>query len=253
MPRRWPNFRAPDADFVDELGSSLPATELVAEAAQSAASGNRPEVKLTGSTIRFLTDDVALEDGTSEVANPQSKAAPPSRGRFAAIWVKLDGKWRLASLRKARVVSPSTRAQLGELDWMTGQWSAKSGDATLEISANWNSTGTFLLREMKAVHNGEVVFRAAQRIGWDPLAHKIKSWIFDSDGGYGEGTWTKDGDSWVIHTTGVLADGRQMSTTNLVTYDGKDGLDWKAVAGRVHGEPVPDRDLHFTRQTPPEK
>ena len=28
-----------------------------------------------------------------------------------------------------------------------------------------------------------------QRIGWDPAAKQIRSWEFDSEGGFGEGTW----------------------------------------------------------------
>lgn len=30
-----------------------------------------------------------------------------------------------------------------------------------------------------------------QVIGWDPAAGTIRSWMFDSDGGFGEGTWSK--------------------------------------------------------------
>ena len=47
-----------------------------------------------------------------------------------------------------------------------------------------------------------------QRIGWDPLTKQIKSWVFDSEGGYGDGLWTRKGNQWVIKSTGVLPDGR---------------------------------------------
>ena len=33
-----------------------------------------------------------------------------------------------------------------------------------------------------------------QRIGWDPVADHIRSWEFDSEGGFGEGKWGGDGE-----------------------------------------------------------
>ena len=33
---------------------------------------------------------------------------------------------------------------------------------------------------------GKPVMNVTQRIGWDPLTKQIKSWVFDSDGGYGD-------------------------------------------------------------------
>src|SRR5690348_18196334 len=32
------------------------------------------------------------------------------------------------------------------------------------------------------------------RIGWDPAARLIRTWEFAADGGFGEGSWKKDGD-----------------------------------------------------------
>lgn len=118
----------------------------------------------------------------------------------------------------------------------------------MEVSARWNATETFLLRDLTVTRGGAAAFRVAQRIGWDPLGHKLKSWIFDSDGGYGEGTWSKDGDSWVIQTAGVLPDGRQTSSVHLITRDGEDGFTWKRVDGKVGGEPSADAELRFARK-----
>ena len=47
-----------------------------------------------------------------------------------------------------------------------------------------------------------------QRIGWDPLARQFKSWVFDSQGGFGEGEFSHDGDAWLIKARGVRSDGR---------------------------------------------
>jgi uncharacterized protein (TIGR02246 family) len=236
-----------DGDFVDEQGRSHPAGELIAEAAQSAGQGERPRVKLLDSRIRFLTPDVALEDGTSEVAQPQAKST--ARGRFAAIWVRQEGRWRLASLREARVEVAAAPAVLADLAWMIGEWSARTGETLLEVTTRWNATETFLLRDLKVTRGGQVAFQASQRIGWDPISHRIRSWIFDSDGGYGEATWTRDGASWVVQASGVLPDGKQTSATSILTYDGTNAFAWKTTAATIGGAPGPNLDVEFSRKT----
>jgi hypothetical protein len=192
---------------------------------------------------------VAIEDGKSEVTHPSADALPPLRGRFTAMWVKQEGKWRLASLREARLEPQATAAQLAELDWMTGQWSAQHEQTTIEVSAAWNSTRTFLVRELRVRAEDKAAFSVVQRIGWDPLARKIRSWNFDSDGGYGEGIWTKAGNAWSVQSNGVLPDGRQTTSTSLFAFDGKDSFTWKSTVARADGEAPPELNVKFVRET----
>jgi hypothetical protein len=131
---------------------------------------------------------------------------------------------------------------------MVGTWAAESGGDKVEVTVQWNATGTFLLRDMKAIHDGQVTHRGSQRFGWDPLTRKIRSWSFDSDGGYGEATWTKDGQSWVGQATGVLPDGRQTSATTVITLDGKDSFTRKVLNARVEEEPTPDQEVRYARR-----
>ena len=69
-------------------------------------------MKVTASDIRFLTADVALEDGTSEVVWRATQHAPPDRGHYHAVWVREDGRWRLASLCEVPLTLPATAATL---------------------------------------------------------------------------------------------------------------------------------------------
>ncbi|MGD9721083.1 MAG: SgcJ/EcaC family oxidoreductase [Pirellulales bacterium] len=243
------SFWMPDGDFIDEHGNVRPASELLAEAAQSAGQGERPQVKLVENRVRFVTDDVAIEDGTSEVARP---GAELSRGRFSAVWVKRDGTWRLTSLREAPLHVERRPAKLADLAWLLGDWSGKSGDTTMEMSVQWNATETFLLRDLKVVRGGDVLFRVSQRIGWDPVRQQIKSWIFDSDGGYGEAFWTREGDDWVIRASNVLPDGQQVTAIGSVRRDGPDRFTWKSSGTNAAGEPGQEARIEFSRR-PSEK
>ena len=58
-----------------------------------------------------------------------------------------------------------------------------------------------------------------QRIGWDPLARQIRSWEFDSEGGFGEGKWSRDGERWVIKHTGVRPEGRPPRPRNIMSRE----------------------------------
>ena len=239
------DFWTADGDFVDEFGNAHPARKFIAEGAKAAEEGKRPDVKVTSSKIRFLTADVAIEDGTSEFQGPQSDS--PTRGRFTAVWVKQDGTWRLASLRESRAAEVRAPSQLADLDWMVGQWTAQQGDDTMEVSIAWNVNHTFLLRDFKVLKGGQAVFSGTQRIGRDPLNDKIRSWNFDAAGGYGEGIWTEEGGSWIVEAAGVTGDGNRTSSTNVYTYDGKDHIVWKSYrSGLIHG--TPDLEVTLTRK-----
>jgi hypothetical protein len=46
------------------------------------------------------------------------------------------------------------------------------------------------------------------------ISRRIRSWTFDSDGGFAEATWTCKKDRWFIQNKGTLADGRKASMVN---------------------------------------
>ena len=64
-----------------------------------------------------------------------------------------------------------------------------------------------LQRQFTVKHQGKDVMTVNQRIGWDPAAKQIRSWEFDSEGGFGEGKWGGDGDRWVIKHTAIRPEG----------------------------------------------
>ena len=81
-----------------------------------------------------------------------------------------------------------------------------------------------------------------QLIGWDPEAKQIRSWVFDSDGGFAEGRWTKKGNRWSITTTGTLPDGGKASSVNVITYVDENQFKWKSLNRTAGGELLPNID-----------
>ena len=115
---------------------------------------------------------------------------------------------------------------------------------------NWTKNKTFLTYSFKVSAPGMDDLEGTQVIGWDPAAGTIRSWMFDSDGGFGEGTWSKKGNSWVVKFSQVLPDGRKASATNIYTIVDDNTFTWKSVGRKVDGEFLPNVDeVKMVRKT----
>ncbi len=243
----------PDGDIVDAAGNVLPGRATMA--LEKEAASERPQIKIHETKLRFLSADAAIEDGVVEIV---PRSGGPLTGRFSATWVRQEGGWKLAALREARGAELTGPAALADLEWMVGEWKVidehpaaehTAGEPVIEVSTRWNETKTFLNRVMTITHSKDAPpLRITQRIGWDPLSRSIRSWVFGSDGSYGEATWNRDGQSWVAEARAVMPDGRQTSSLNIYSYDGKDRCAWRSVPTHIGGEHVPRVDLTMIRK-----
>ena len=265
----------PDGDIIDDEGRVLNGREAVGGITATGTGSPRPAVRIEETTLRLLTADAAIEDGTVTVTPPG--ATTPLKGWFSATWVRHDGAWKLAGLRESRISAQHDAPQLADLDWMVGDWTVvedhpdrepaagvapltPGGKPPLEVSVRWNATRTFLLRDMKiadasaaASSGGEAgdglpAMHITQRIGWDPLSRQIVSWSFGSDGSHGEAAWTRDDGTWVARTMSVLPDGTQTSSLNIYSYDGANRCTWRSVPTHVGGEHAPHVSMTMIRK-----
>ena len=99
---------------------------------------------------------------------------------------------------------------------------------------------------------GKASTTGTQRIGWDPRQKQIRSWVFDSDGGFSEGFISRDGERWVMKSTGVLKDGRTASATNVLTRVNRDTMKWTSVDRTLGAEVLPDAEEITLVRTPPQ-
>jgi uncharacterized protein (TIGR02246 family) len=195
-------------------------------------------IEVLDSSIRFVTADVAVEEGTLRVTRP---AAPPKDSTYIAIQVKQEGKWKLDSVRETEIPeAPANDSPLGELDWLIGDWVDQGEGASIASSVTWTKNKTFLNYSFKVSVPGVDDLEGTQVIGWDPAAETIHSWMFDSDGGFGEGVWSKKDDLWVVKFNQTLTDGRKASATNIYTRVDDDSYTWQSIGRQVDGEFLPN-------------
>ena len=136
--------------------------------------------------------------------------------------------------------APSQYEHLKELEWMIGSWVDAEDDVDVKTESYWFRNKNFLIHQFIVNDEGRTDFEGEQFIGWDPEAEKIRSWLFDSDGGFGEGTWTKRGESWVVEVTQTLADGSRASATQIYKPVNATSYTWEATDREVDGELLPD-------------
>ena len=87
---------------------------------------------------------------------------------------------------------------------MVGDWVDEGGNAKVHSSIRWAVNESFLIRTYSIEVDGEPSMDGTVFIGWDPQTGQIKSWVFDSEGGHGEGLWTRVAeDRWVVKAHGV--------------------------------------------------
>ena len=165
-------------------------------------------------SVRFIKPDVAMVEGTSTVFLPGEE---PNESSFSSVLVKDAGAWLIDSVQETDTPSPPTAAEaLKELEFLVGQWRDKTDGIRVDTALRWSAKRTFLIRSYSVEREKGEVHEGTQVIGWDPRAKRIRSWTFDSDGSFGEESWSKVDGEWIIKLTRTLADGGTASATHVL-------------------------------------
>ncbi len=147
----------------------------------------------------------------------------------------------MTSLREA-TAPPTHHEQLKELAWLIGRWVDQEEETSIETDCQWTRNKNFITRSFSVSIADQIELEGTQVIGWDPAEEVIRSWLFDSDGGFGVGIWTRDGDRWTIRMLQVLPDGERASSVNVLTRVDDDTFQWESVNREVAGEILPNID-----------
>ena len=209
----------------------------------------KTRIEDTIESIRFVGPAEAIEDGTATITH--DKATPTEKGRYRVVHVKRDGKWQMASATDLPEDAWTGEDQLKQLEGFIGDWVDESPDALVLTSYHWTDNHRFILSQFTVQIGGRPAMTGTQRIGWDPLKKTLRSWVFDSEGGFADGLWTRDGNQWLLKLSGVTRDGRPASATHVITLVGKDRLILQTVDRVVGKEKMPDGEKILIVRRPP--
>jgi len=238
-----------DAIMLERDGTVLAGRDEI-EQAFKGLFAKQPDARISLSvdSLEMITPDVALERGKT-IYFPDGATAT-LESEYNALHVKQDGAWLMSRTRtiNRRVLSPYEH--LRELEWMVGSWIDESEGSVVETVCKWSENKSYLLRKFTIHLEGNPVMNGTQRIGWDPVARQIKSWVYDSEGGHTVGTWSHVNDTWVVKTQGYTSDGAITSATNQYAKISQDRVHWMS-AHRLSGdEHLPDVEVVIVRQPP---
>jgi len=233
-------FWTPEGDYTDQTGRTLKGREAIEKAFKEFFAENKGmKLRIDIASLRFVTPDVAIEDGTTAVIPPDG--APPSRARYTNVHVKKDGQWLLSSVREAPYSVPTNHEHLRQLEWAVGDWAAEPEKGEVaRVSFAWTESQNFLVSSFTTTFKDIAIGGGTQWIGWDPVGKQIRSWTFETTGGFGEGTWTRDGNKWIIKATATLRDGKKLKATNIVTRIDADTMSWQSKDRSEDGKQLPD-------------
>ena len=239
-----------DAEVVESDGARYKGRELITRAfTESFAASKGARIALGIAGIRFVTPDVAQEEGRS-VVTPAS-GSPVAR-YYTVLYVKREGRWLMASVREEADTMVHPRERLKELAWMVGDWLDESPNHVVKINCRWSQDGCFLIRDFNVQRGGKQLMTVTQRVGWDPAANEFHSWEFDSEGGFGEGRWARDGDRWIVKESGVRPEGVRAHSTRITVPVGRDQVRWTLLDRVIGGQIIPGEETSLLTRVPPQ-
>lgn len=195
-----------------------------------------PGARLTIQTtvVREVTPEVAIHSGLAAFTG---SSGAEEVTRFKAVYAKRGDDWKIVELTE-NVLPAADRGQveLKALAWLVGDWHDGSDGDSVTTRAAWTKSGHFLRRSISVKRGGEETMQATELIGWDPAKAALRSWVFDSEGGFGEGVWNQEGSRWVVKSTSTLPNGQRASALHIFTPQGDKAYTWESTNREVNGE-----------------
>jgi len=238
-----------DAEYIDGDGDRLVGRKAIeADYAEVLGKAGQIRLEIDVEKVRRLGADAASVDGEARVTRPKDSVR---RSHFAALLVRRNGTWLIDSVREHNLPDDDSNAEfLDELEWLNGKWHHKDGDTEIFLDCAEVANGNFRTHRFQVKTRGEITHEGTQVIGYDPAKKQLRSWVFASDGSFGDGYIESKGERWTIRASGILPDGEKSSATQILTKKGDDSFTWHVVDRTVGARSLPNApEITMTRST----
>lgn len=235
-------FFAEDAQYTTEDGRMFKGITEIEEGIRDSFRTNKgAKLVINVDDVRVLAPEVVLERGSTTVT---AKDGEVSSAQYTIIYVKKGDKWKINQLVESPLPEVAAHERLSELAWLIGDWedADKAGDVRVHSQFTWARGGNFITRNLSVKRGQDTVLEGFQIIGWDPVEERIHSWTFDTEGGFSEGLWTREGERWLVRETGVNPGGGRITADNTYSKLSDDRIAWQSNNRTLDGEPQPSVD-----------
>jgi uncharacterized protein (TIGR02246 family) len=242
---------ADEGDYTSEAGEVTHGREAIGAICKPAMphlKGHKASGRVQ--SVKFIRPDVALMEGELDFTAPDGNREAT---RLSSAWVKSGDRWLIANAREESSESSTAESpayqHLKQLEWLVGEWQGEGAKAEVRSTCEWAPEKSFLLIHYIVERSASEPKLVTLRIGWDPANETIRSWVFDSLGGFGEGTWRRDGNRWIVESTGVLPDGSTGGSTDVWEFVDENTYGWRSTDREIGEQPMPDAEVKFVRKT----
>jgi uncharacterized protein (TIGR02246 family) len=205
-----------------------------------------PRVEIQFDNLRFPSANTAISEVTLRLKNDEGEVVGSSWRN--TLLVREKGQWKVAIVREwDRDIGLDVN--LSELEWLVGTWRAANKKREVTLVYEWDENKVFIRGKYSVKEGAKVIESGMQMIGKDNNEGAVRSWVFQSDGGFGGGVWTREGKKWSVDVYGVLADGSELRATSIYLRVDPNTFTWQAVDQSLNGEPIADaKPIKVTRQ-----
>jgi len=242
----------PTGDYIGPQGERVEGRdELAKRFAAFLAAHKELRLQITVTSVSLSGEDLAVVDAVPKVT--PTLPGVPAEPRATLVVVKRDGRWLIQSARDALNYVPSNYKNLQEIEWLLGDWANDTASpevASVRATCDWTTNKSFLIRKFTVALKEGVALAGTEVIGWDPREHKIRSWDFDSNGGFGQSVWSREDNRWIIQRAGLRPDGSLMSATHILTRVDDNTLIVQSRDRLENGERLPDLGEVIVKRQP---
>src|SRR5262249_44555251 len=206
----------------------------------------KPTVEVQTDGLRFTSADTAVSEVTLRLKNEQGDVIASSWRN--TLLVREDGQWKVALVQEWDRDN-SLDDSLKDLEWLIGTWRMDTKDREVTTTYEWDENKAFIRGKYTVKQGAKVAESGTQMFGKDNAEGGIRSWVFQSDGGFGDGLWTREGKKWTVDFEGVTPDGIKLSPTVIYMRSDADTFTWQSVQQTVNGQAIADtQPIKVTKQ-----
>lgn len=133
-----------------------------------------------------------------------------------------------------------TPKELQSLSWLVGDWKDDESGLDVTLDWKWDHNRKFLLQEFEMKEEDDNTLTGTQILGWDPIEKTVRSWTFDSDGGFGDSRWEESENVWYVQASYVTAAGEKASATYIYKKIDDKTFTFTSEVREINGELLPD-------------
>jgi uncharacterized protein (TIGR02246 family) len=225
---------AEDAEYTDVAGERVTGRAAVEESLKKTFAAKKGlQLEATIESARYLTPDVLLEKGISRTNDLTT--------RYVCNYVRKDGNWLISELSEITQPPVDAAAEaLADLSWLAGTWKDNTPGMDVSTEVAWTKNGHFLRRSFTVRRENEDAVEGTEIIGYDPVTNQIRSWLFDSEGGFGEGRWRRENDKWLVTAHATSPEGRTSTAQHVLTEVDGQKFNWESINRQADGEALPN-------------